>query len=126
LFSCLFVLCLQLLPPGLYLSFTQVFCHYALAPLRHLSYRMLTAPFYKRLSSHSRWRGMPPLALIVCLLAVVTKMPGLPNGFKMVPTHSVRKNGCGNCGVSDPVVRNSLHELVVGTLLSLSILSLSL
>jgi hypothetical protein len=34
------------------------------------------------------------------LLAVVTKMPGLPNGFKMVPTYSVRKNGCGSCGVS--------------------------
>jgi hypothetical protein len=45
----------------------------------------------------------------------------------MVPIHSVRKNGCVNCGVSDPVEdRNSLRELVVGTLLSLSILSLSL
>jgi hypothetical protein len=69
---------------------------------------------------------MPLLAHIVCLLAVVTKMPGLPNGLKMVPTHSVRKNGCGNCGVIDPVGRNCLCELVVGTSLSLSILPLSL
>jgi hypothetical protein len=38
----------------------------------------------------------------------------------------VRKNGCGNCGVSGPVDRNCLHELVVGTSLSLSKLSLTL
>jgi len=31
-------------------------------------------------------------------------MPGLLNGFKTVPTHSLRKNGYGNCGVSGPVV----------------------
>jgi hypothetical protein len=56
-----------------------------------------------------------------------TKMLGLPNGFKMVPTHSVRKNGCGNSGVSNLVKDcNCLHELVVGTSLSLSILPLSL
>ena len=40
----------------------------------------------------------------MCLLAVVTKMPGLPNRFKMVPTHSVRENGGGNCVVIGPVV----------------------
>jgi hypothetical protein len=52
----------------------------------------------------------------------------LPNGFKTVPTHSVRKNECENGGVSDPVNRSCLCELlvVVGTSLSLSILSLSL
>jgi hypothetical protein len=62
-------------------------------------------------------------AKFLCFLAVVTKMSALPNGFKTVPTHSVRKNGCGNCGVSDPVEdRNCLRELVVGTWLSLSIL----
>jgi hypothetical protein len=54
-------------------------------------------------------------------------MPGLPNGFKTVPTHNVRKNGCGNCGVSEPVEYcNCLRELVVGTSLSLCMLSLSL
>jgi hypothetical protein len=54
-------------------------------------------------------------------------MSGLPNAFKMVPTHSVRKNVFGNCGISDPVEdRNCLHELVVGTSLSLSILLLLL
>ena len=37
-------------------------------------------------------------------VAAVTKMPGLPNGFKMVSTHNVRKIGCGNCGVSGPVL----------------------
>jgi len=26
-----------------------------------------------------------------CMLAVVTKMPGLPKGFKKVPTHSEKK-----------------------------------
>ena len=41
---------------------------------------------------------------IMCLLAVVTKMPGLPNGFKMAPNHSVRKNWFGNCGVIGPTV----------------------
>jgi hypothetical protein len=38
------------------------------------------------------------------LLAVVTKMQGLPNGIKTVPTHSVMKNGRENCGVSGPLV----------------------
>ena len=39
----------------------------------------------------------------------------------------MRKNGCGNCGVSGPVEdRNCLCELVVGTSLSLPKLSLSL
>ena len=30
-------------------------------------------------------------------------MPGLPSGFKTVPSQSVRKNGCGICGVSGPL-----------------------
>jgi len=39
----------------------------------------------------------------------------------------VKKNECGNCGVSGPVEdRNYLRELVVGMSLSLSKLSLSL
>jgi hypothetical protein len=65
LFSCFCALFLQLLPHGSYLSFAQVFCHYALAPLCHLSYGMLTAPFYKCLPSHSRSHGTPLLAFIV-------------------------------------------------------------
>jgi hypothetical protein len=45
----------------------------------------------------------------------------------MVPTHSVRKNRCENCGISELVEdRNCLCELVVGMSLSLSKLSLSL
>jgi len=43
LFSCLSTLCLQLLPHGSYLSFTQVFCSSTLAPLHHLFSRTLTA-----------------------------------------------------------------------------------
>jgi hypothetical protein len=30
---------------------------------------------------------------VLCLLAVVTKIPGLPKGFKLISIHSVGENG---------------------------------
>jgi hypothetical protein len=40
----------------------------------------------------------------VCLVAVVTKILGLPIRFIMVSADSVRKNRCRNCCVSWPVL----------------------
>lgn len=40
----------------------------------------------------------------LCLLAVVTKMPGLPSGFKMDFTHSRGENWGGSCGVTWPAI----------------------
>jgi len=45
LFFCLSSLCSQLLHHGSYFSLAQVFCPSTLAPLRHLSSRMLTILF---------------------------------------------------------------------------------
>jgi hypothetical protein len=57
LFSCLSTLCLQLLPHGSYLSFAKVFFpphfhHYVTFPPEYW------LPFFKRLPSPSRSRGM--------------------------------------------------------------------
>lgn len=41
---------------------------------------------------------------IVFLLAVVSKMPGLPIGFKIIFTHSIGEKWCGSCWVTWPVI----------------------
>ena len=127
LFSCLSSLCLQLLHHGLYLSFAQVLsfltCTITSPLLRNPDF-----PFFKRLPSPSRSHGMPLLALIVQqTLTFLSDNVWASLTFIKIVLIDVRKNGWWNCWVSGPLEdRNCLCELVVGTSLSLSKLSLSL
>ena len=96
-------------------------CRYALAPLCHHSSITLASLFSSAC--------LPCLGHVECPLALTA-----PHTLTFLPSNvwanltliktvliAVKKNGCGNCGVSGPVEdRNCLCELVVGTSMSLS------